>query len=238
MTHKEYMRRCIEECKTCGNLNTASGAERLVEKLAERIDEIDYIPAPAVAHIGQTIVVTAVDKNGRPTEWDTVDMQGDINNIHELLGSGETGQVLSTTDNGVEWQNVTSGGGGDSAGEVLWEDYSCSLVNNELIEVDIFPYRYVEVTFRMAAFSSVPVYRTSGMVVGKDTGAVCMVLVGVSNQSILTADAFLEYYEDEGGFKYQTDYVGECRYSFESGSITGTVKRATPTYPVRIVGYY
>lgn len=39
MTHKEWMRRCIEECKTCGNLNTASGAERLIEKFAERMDE-------------------------------------------------------------------------------------------------------------------------------------------------------------------------------------------------------
>ena len=33
------MRRCIEECKTCGNLNTASGAERLIEKFAGRVDE-------------------------------------------------------------------------------------------------------------------------------------------------------------------------------------------------------
>ena len=39
MTHKEWMRRCIEECKTCGNLNTASGAERLIEKFAGRVDE-------------------------------------------------------------------------------------------------------------------------------------------------------------------------------------------------------
>lgn len=36
---KEWMRRCIEECKTCGNLNTASSAERLIEKFAGRVDE-------------------------------------------------------------------------------------------------------------------------------------------------------------------------------------------------------
>lgn len=39
LTHKEWMRRCIEECKTCGNLNTASGAERLIEKFAGHVDE-------------------------------------------------------------------------------------------------------------------------------------------------------------------------------------------------------
>lgn len=38
-THKQWMRECIEECKTCGNLNTASGAERLIEKFAEHMDE-------------------------------------------------------------------------------------------------------------------------------------------------------------------------------------------------------
>lgn len=39
LTHKEWMQRCIEECKTCGDLNTASGAEWLAEKLAGRVDE-------------------------------------------------------------------------------------------------------------------------------------------------------------------------------------------------------
>lgn len=38
LTYKEYMRRCIEECKTCGNLNTAGGAELLLLMLAERLD--------------------------------------------------------------------------------------------------------------------------------------------------------------------------------------------------------
>lgn len=38
MTHKEFMRRCIEECKTCGNLNTAGGAELLLMMFAEHLD--------------------------------------------------------------------------------------------------------------------------------------------------------------------------------------------------------
>ena len=36
----------------------------------------DYIPAPATAEVGQTIVVKAVDESGKPTEWETADMSG------------------------------------------------------------------------------------------------------------------------------------------------------------------
>ena len=34
----------------------------------------DYIPNPSTASVGQTIVVKAVDENGKPTEWEAVDM--------------------------------------------------------------------------------------------------------------------------------------------------------------------
>ena len=34
----------------------------------------DYIPIPASAEVGQTIVVTAVDDTGKPTTWEAVDM--------------------------------------------------------------------------------------------------------------------------------------------------------------------
>lgn len=36
----------------------------------------DYIPVPPTAEVGQTIVVKAVDENGKPTEWEAVDMAG------------------------------------------------------------------------------------------------------------------------------------------------------------------
>lgn len=39
------------------------------EKLA-----VENIPAPATAEVGQTIVVKAVDENGKPTEWEAADM--------------------------------------------------------------------------------------------------------------------------------------------------------------------
>lgn len=34
----------------------------------------DYIPVPSTAEVGQTIVVKAVDEDGKPTEWEAVDM--------------------------------------------------------------------------------------------------------------------------------------------------------------------
>lgn len=34
----------------------------------------DYIPIPASAEVGQTIVVKTVDENGKPTEWEAVDL--------------------------------------------------------------------------------------------------------------------------------------------------------------------
>lgn len=44
----------------------------------ERVMELvaDKITAPAVAKVGQTIVVKAVDADGRPTEWEAADMSG------------------------------------------------------------------------------------------------------------------------------------------------------------------
>ena len=44
----------------------------------------DYIPAPATAEVGQTIVVKAVDENGKPTEWEAADMPGAVYNQFTL----------------------------------------------------------------------------------------------------------------------------------------------------------
>ena len=37
---------------------------------------VENIPAPATAEVGQTIVVKAVDADGKPTEWEATDMDG------------------------------------------------------------------------------------------------------------------------------------------------------------------
>lgn len=37
-------------------------------------EDSDFIPVPTTAEVGQTIVVKAVDENGKPTEWETADL--------------------------------------------------------------------------------------------------------------------------------------------------------------------
>ena len=56
-----------------------------------------YIPAPATAEVGQTIVVKSVDENGKPTEWETADMP-----------TNETGEVLETIADITTEEEVTS----------------------------------------------------------------------------------------------------------------------------------
>lgn len=72
----------------------------------------DYIPNPTSAQVGQTIVVKAVDENGKPTEWEAADMasgSGSGGGIHliarvvteanaasiEVTGLSTTAEVLS-----------------------------------------------------------------------------------------------------------------------------------------------
>lgn len=52
--------------------------EDFAKKLAQDVPEGggsggDYIPTPATASVGQTIKVSSVDENGKPTEWEAVD---------------------------------------------------------------------------------------------------------------------------------------------------------------------
>lgn len=49
----------------------------LLKTPSEVLDDIGAIPAPATAKVGQAIVVKAVDENGKPTEWETVDGRSD-----------------------------------------------------------------------------------------------------------------------------------------------------------------
>lgn len=52
------------------------------------VDGITAIPAPETASIGQTIVVTEVDKNGKPAVWEAVDLPtGGSQNFSVVLTS-------------------------------------------------------------------------------------------------------------------------------------------------------
>lgn len=48
----------------------------------------DCIPVPAAAEVGQTVVVKAVDENGRPVEWEAADMPAALPNPNALTFSG------------------------------------------------------------------------------------------------------------------------------------------------------
>lgn len=50
---------------------------RWVADTIEMPDMLDSIPTPLTAQVGQTIVVKAVDENGRPTEWECVNLPTD-----------------------------------------------------------------------------------------------------------------------------------------------------------------
>ena len=60
--------------------NDETGTLNLIERVGEtekeieNLKELENIPVPATASVGQTIVVKSVDENGKPTEWETVDL--------------------------------------------------------------------------------------------------------------------------------------------------------------------
>lgn len=67
----------------------------------------DYIPIPASAEVGQTIVVKAVDENGKPTEWEAADVGGwelitDITLTED--GGGATGIGVTRNDKGEDFE--------------------------------------------------------------------------------------------------------------------------------------
>lgn len=72
----------------------------------------DYIPVPSTAEVGQTIVVKAVDENGKPTEWEAADALSDSDGWSEIgeitldgtefsISAYSDGVVTITPENGV-----------------------------------------------------------------------------------------------------------------------------------------
>lgn len=58
------------------------------------VDEV--VPAPSTASVGQVVAVKAVDENGKPTEWEAVDMSG--GDKWELLAEVEASEDVSGFD--------------------------------------------------------------------------------------------------------------------------------------------
>lgn len=64
----------------------------------------DYIPIPASAEVGQTIVVKAVDENSKPTEWEAADMPSgaDGRGIRSITGNDDGTWTVTYTDGTTE----------------------------------------------------------------------------------------------------------------------------------------
>lgn len=75
------------------------------------------VPVPAAAEVGQTIVVTAVDENGVPTEWECVDVEKVIHGrvlakvefTEEVTGVTITDIDANVTEITLAW-NASTGG--------------------------------------------------------------------------------------------------------------------------------
>ena len=63
-----------------GTKNTGSFM-RVNEKGLWDVEKVDIVQSPATASVGQVIVVKTVDANGKPTEWDVMDMPQGSNGI-------------------------------------------------------------------------------------------------------------------------------------------------------------
>lgn len=97
LTHKERMRRCIEECKTCGSLNTASGAERLVEMLAEQVDE-------TYGQLSEDIKKIAVERKSINL-YDKDDPDHELDVVINYYNGGRVGQINSDVTGYIEIKN-------------------------------------------------------------------------------------------------------------------------------------
>ena len=56
-------------------------------KVSEFENDASYISAPATAEVGQVIAVKAVDENGKPTEWEAVNVDDGEITIYYTNGS-------------------------------------------------------------------------------------------------------------------------------------------------------
>ena len=73
------------------------------EDVALKSDIPEVIPVPATAEVGQVVAVKAVDENGKPTEWEAVDMSaGNSGGVRYHAQGGRIFRDLDCTDE-VEW---------------------------------------------------------------------------------------------------------------------------------------
>lgn len=84
--------------------------------------EVGAVPAPSTASVGQTIVVKAVDENGKPTEWETKDI------IEELRESGSIGYYATQPD-------LTFDGNTENGAGIQFEGFNYAKISNKYYDL-------------------------------------------------------------------------------------------------------
>lgn len=78
-----------------GDIYVSSTSGTNQDEGSKKVATEDYVNnnailTPAAATIGQILVVKSIDENGRPVEWETIDLESKIAEIVQTLTSGET----------------------------------------------------------------------------------------------------------------------------------------------------
>lgn len=180
----------------------------------------DYIPVPSTAEVGQTIVVKAVDENGKPTAWEAVDMPS---------GGGGASVELDTT-------LTQSGKAADakSVGDALAEkqpkgDY---LTKNEL--PDMTAYRTAEAQDVIDAGKQDTLIQ-SGATVGQIAKITAVDDNGKpteweaadmdGGEKAWKYEKYVEFSEETAGFEF-TAYDDETPFDFTEVEISAALKNA------------
>lgn len=70
-----------------GKMAKIPANKMIPEDVALKSDIPESIPVPATAEVGQVIAVKAVDENGKPTEWEAVNMDSGMPTIYYTDGN-------------------------------------------------------------------------------------------------------------------------------------------------------
>lgn len=67
----------------------------------------DCIKSPVSVAVGQTIKVSAVDENGKPTEWEAVDFPESMNDLDAIEVLAECGIIAPAYQDGVFYTDTS-----------------------------------------------------------------------------------------------------------------------------------
>lgn len=101
-----------QAAKSGGTVDGDDIAELVEQYLADNpitAADVGAIPAPAVAEVGQTIRVKAVDEDGKPVEWECVDAESGLPPWRKLRTFAVPADP-STDTSGITWITNTDGG--------------------------------------------------------------------------------------------------------------------------------